>query len=238
MRRTTPTWLLFPLAGALASCNCGGRVVGFPAPGGPCATTADCGPGQTCVLGMCRAPCPCEASDECVDGFCFPRNCADRQCAAGEVCLGDRCGDPHCGGRSLADFEGDVSNCGACGQVCQAANATPLCVHGVCTRSPCLTGYFDFDPAVPGCETRCDPSGCFDLADRPVRIDSVPLPETGLVREARSSGTSRGALLQASAQYTAVTVTGDVSASFVDQNANELKSNAYILRGGFVPGAP
>jgi hypothetical protein len=46
-----------------------------------------------------------------------------------------------------------VSNCGACGNVCSAANATSSCTAGQCTIASCNTGFADCDHnAANGCE--------------------------------------------------------------------------------------
>src|SRR5262245_43970428 len=48
----------------------------------------------------------------------------------------------------------NVSNCGACGNACSFANASPACVDGACVMGSCDAGWADCDgnPA-NGCET-------------------------------------------------------------------------------------
>jgi hypothetical protein len=63
----------------------------------------------------------------------------------------------------VIDTQSDPNNCGACFNVCTAANGFPVCVNGVCGVSACEPGYLDCDgnPA-HGCETnlRDDPDNC------------------------------------------------------------------------------
>jgi len=55
------------------------------------------------------------------------------------------------------DFEVDLDNCGACGNVCTFANAYPICNAGACELFACDPGFVDRNglPA-DGCEVACD----------------------------------------------------------------------------------
>lgn len=51
------------------------------------------------------------------------------------------------------DLMGDARNCGACGNICMVANATPACRNGACAVGACAPGYFDNDAnSNNGCE--------------------------------------------------------------------------------------
>jgi hypothetical protein len=58
------------------------------------------------------------------------------------------------------DKDGDPANCGGCGIQCTALlpNAVVSCQQGQCQLDACLTGFFDIDPATPGCEYACTPA--------------------------------------------------------------------------------
>jgi hypothetical protein len=70
--------------------------------------------------------------------------------------------DNDCDGAVDEDFSliSDPANCGWCGHVCQFANATALCVGGLCKMGACA-GFFHDANADPsdGCEYACVPSG-------------------------------------------------------------------------------
>jgi hypothetical protein len=80
-------------------------------------------------------------------------------CAAG-TCVVAACnaGQADCNGQVSdgceVDVTSDVNNCGACGNVCSAANGTASCVAGACAVAACSGGWADCD-ANPsnGCET-------------------------------------------------------------------------------------
>jgi hypothetical protein len=64
-------------------------------------------------------------------------------------------------------------NCGACGNLCMLANATPGCAVGSCAIAACNTGFADCDESPgDGCEvnTGSDPSNCGSCA----HVCSVP----------------------------------------------------------------
>jgi hypothetical protein len=51
------------------------------------------------------------------------------------------------------DKQHDVNNCGTCGHVCYAPNATPSCVNGTCGIAVCDEGWGDCDGILAnGCE--------------------------------------------------------------------------------------
>jgi hypothetical protein len=74
--------------------------------------------------------------------------------------------DNDCDGATDEGFtlDSDVANCGACGNVCTLLHATAACVGGTCQVATCDSGYVDVDPAVPGCELFCSPTGA-ELCD-------------------------------------------------------------------------
>lgn len=87
------------------------------------------------------------------------------------------------------DKMNDPSNCGTCGHICTAPNATSICVEGECVISSCTPGYADLDEQEPGCEYRCplyppqdeDCNGidddCDGVADEP---EDLPAPPVGI----------------------------------------------------------
>ncbi|MCA9525042.1 MAG: hypothetical protein KC549_01940, partial [Myxococcales bacterium] len=125
------------------------------------------GCGQRCVLpnasplcaaGRCRV-------DACLPGF----GDADGQAANGCECRlenggVERCngGDDDCDGRTDEgfDLQGDSANCGACGRVCDPANAVGRCGAGRCEIVECAVGFVDADgDAANGCEVDCAVAG-------------------------------------------------------------------------------
>jgi hypothetical protein len=64
---------------------------------------------------------------------------------------------------ACVDRTTSVTNCGACGTVCAAANGTPRCVASACVISSCNAGYANCDGNVAnGCETatQANPLNC------------------------------------------------------------------------------
>ncbi len=49
----------------------------------------------------------------------------------------------------------DIDNCGTCGHACVYINAFSTCEAGTCALDKCAPGYYDIDPAKPGCEYQC-----------------------------------------------------------------------------------
>ena len=108
----------------------------------------------TCVDSACRYEClpgwvdrDGDASNGC-DYFCTPTN------GGVEVC---DLADNDCNGEVDEGLmlEDDVDNCGRCGNVCRALNATPICDAGTCAYSACDDGFADIVPGVAGCEYQC-----------------------------------------------------------------------------------
>jgi len=106
-----------------------------------------------CVKGLCVY--------ECVPGFldCDPNKpgceyACIKTNGGVEVCDGI---DNNCDCQVDEGFntQNDPMNCGACGHVCVALHATPICTNGKCGVGQCDPGYKDFDPNIPGCEYRC-----------------------------------------------------------------------------------
>jgi hypothetical protein len=102
--------------------------------------------------------------------FNDPRNCGmcGRVCMAPNatmVCMGGTCqigsctpGWGNCNG-NVADgcesnLQTDPHNCGSCGRICFAPNATMVCMAGSCQIGSCNPGFGDCDGNVlNGCET-------------------------------------------------------------------------------------
>ena len=142
-----------------------------------CAPDRHCEDGtHTCVPGCrsdegCAAPtsvCDVEAHEcvGCVD---------DTSCETGFVCSADHecvegcseshaCADPLlCCDGGCIDTSTSLSHCGACGEPCEPANATPECASGVCTVLSCDAGWDDCNDLVDdGCEIdlTSDPANC------------------------------------------------------------------------------
>mgnify|MGYP001795178575 CR=1 FL=1 len=143
---------------------------------GDCGTT--CPLGAVCSLGVCELTCAPGLTDcggACVDLNSDPTNCSacgtvcDAPMAGGlAACAGGTCaavcpdGTADCNG-DILEMAGDgcevtpatdLANCGACGNVCAAPNATDACVDGACTIATCDAGFGDCDlVAGNGCET-------------------------------------------------------------------------------------
>jgi hypothetical protein len=136
--------------GAMARCTAG--VCGTVCPAG----TADCdaNPANGCEVntttsatncGACGAACPTRANAAPV--------CAGSTC--GIACLA---GFGSCDGSALNGCEvtlaTSVAHCGACGNRCAFANATPACVSNACAIGSCNPGFANCDGmAANGCET-------------------------------------------------------------------------------------
>ncbi len=119
---------------------------------------------------VCSAP---TANTACVAGQCTISACtpgyvdADKNPVNGCECLLTNGGKEICDGADNDcdgvidngfDLQNDPNNCGACGVVCDAANATPFCAKGACVLT-CKPGYYDADKkADDGCEYACNPT--------------------------------------------------------------------------------
>ena len=112
--------------------------------------TAGCAKGQ-CVVGACIA------GYVDVNGS-FDDGCECMRSNGGvELCDG---ADNDCDGviDNGFDLQNDPSNCGACGKVCSASNATPSCRQAACGFT-CNSGFYDANKqAGDGCEYACTPS--------------------------------------------------------------------------------
>ncbi|MHC4837007.1 MAG: MopE-related protein [Planctomycetota bacterium] len=128
--------------------------------------------------GACGASCErANAVTVCLGGRCGITDCEDGfvdldgrvgtgceyACVLGmdgvEACNG---ADDDCDGRTDEDFavDRDVDNCGACGRVCAAQRAVPLCDDGDCLVESCDAGWVDVDGAPGnGCECRIRSNG-------------------------------------------------------------------------------
>lgn len=63
------------------------------------------------------------------------------------------------GGSCQADTLTDPKNCGLCDNVCEIANAFPVCEGGFCLVDHCASGWIDLNEmVVDGCEYNCTPS--------------------------------------------------------------------------------
>ena len=96
-------------------------------------TCGDCG-------GLCSLA---NASSTCIDNACVIGECNEGYANCnGED--GDGC---------EADLMSDVNHCGACGVICNLANAVSTCVNGVCTIDSCNDGFANYNgEAIDGCE--------------------------------------------------------------------------------------
>jgi hypothetical protein len=130
---------------------------------------------------VCSAP---TAQSECRAGQCVIASCtpgyvdADGNPANGCECMVTNGGVELCDGADNDcdgviddgfDLQHDPMNCGACGVVCQAAHAEPLCNGGLCSYN-CKPGFYDADKQISdGCEYECtktaDPNEVCDGID-------------------------------------------------------------------------
>ncbi len=183
----------------------------------------------------------CDGKDHDCDGA-KDNACA---CTAGGRPCGDQgvckqtCGPSGWGsclplGKATVSLKTDINNCGQCGHTCTALHATAVCTLGVCGRGPCLPGFYDLDPAIPGCETACAGGACTDPDGGVVNVTSGVVPETGEVRHAMASGNARGVHSNVSDHYVHAGTLGDSTAAFVPDDAADVRSDKFIHRGGFV----
>ncbi|MBL8602325.1 MAG: exo-alpha-sialidase [Myxococcales bacterium] len=124
--------------------NCGrcGNACTFPGASGACMA-------GTCRIGACRAG--------FVDRDRDPANGCEYACTASgpEVCDGR---DNDCDGTvdNGINRMTDANNCGACGRVCEYANAAASCAAGQCAIGTCRAGFVDLNrDASDGCEWAC-----------------------------------------------------------------------------------
>ncbi len=133
---------------------------------------AACESGLVCSAGRCISGCPqgqSTCAGACADLQTNPSHCggcgrvcqapanAQARCAGGQCSFACNAGFGDCDGNPANGCETSlqtaVSSCGACGQACALANATPVCTSGRCAVATCAAGFgnCDADPA-NGCE--------------------------------------------------------------------------------------
>ena len=141
------TWCGACVNTATDTTNCG-------ACGNPCASGLVCSNGE-CV--QCAGDAQCPPDDDCGSYVCSNGACVRQNAPNGTSCggaSGGTCSDGLCTNTcSGANLLTDPQNCGACGNVCQGVNSTPICVNGTCGHGTCNAGFADCDPNQPGCET-------------------------------------------------------------------------------------
>ena len=148
---------------------------------GKCAV--GCYPGQICSGGSCTTSCGANqtlcgagAASTCTNTTYDPANCGGCAGVSGGVSCGPYanatalCSSSSCVAScqvGFADCDGklpngcetsitaDPANCGACGNVCTAAdNVLPVCTSGKCGGSSCRVGFADCDGnSTNGCES-------------------------------------------------------------------------------------
>lgn len=148
--------------------------------------------------------------------------------------VGDSPEQRDCAQDCVKDCQNDNSWGGACrprSGACPAPkNAEALCLAGgVCGRGPCVLGYFDFDPNVPGCETTCTNRKCELIDGGTVTLNNDPLHERSMAFAALSSGASFGSLTQRSdGGYQNVGTLGEVAVG------TSSSDGGYTNYGGFM----
>jgi hypothetical protein len=120
-------------------------------------TFKDCGvPGALCAdvdgTNFCLEP--CEADQDCKEGFSCTEITDDGGFPLGTQCTPDS-GSCICG--LEMDFTADPNHCGECGLACQFEHAEALCDGGKCAMGPCAAGFSDLnDDPSDGCEFSCE----------------------------------------------------------------------------------
>ena len=107
----------------------------------------------TCQSGQCKFTCFANFYDADKD----PANgCECVKTNGGvEICDGI---DNDCNGTvdDTFNFMTDAANCGGCNVTCSFPFASASCLQGACKMGACMSGFYDRDPLVPGCETPCN----------------------------------------------------------------------------------
>jgi hypothetical protein len=190
--------------------DCGGTKCPGCKTGGICAAPGDCDVGLGCVAGKCGTcsdGSQCRAGQICAGGVCTGCK-ADAECAAGSTCESGAC--TVCPGATGAiDTRTDVKNCGRCGNACPVPlNAGALCLASKCGRTPCQSGFYDLTSTF-GCESICHAHICTDELGHQTTISNDPLPETGNVFRALSSGSSYGDKVETGPHFTNIGALGE-----------------------------
>lgn len=168
--------------------------------------------GGSCVIGSCSngfVDCNGIAEDGCETNInedlnncgacgsvCAPNN-ARVACEVG-ICGIAACDDGRADCDGLVDngcesvLASDTQNCGACGKVCSAANATAQCTAGICGIGPCNSGFADCDGLLQdGCETvlNTDAANCGACGTTcPGAPNATPICSDGSCSTACNSG--------------------------------------------------
>ncbi len=145
---------------------------------GVCGTT--CGAGTFCSGSTCVSSCSsgttyCTAYGACFNLATDPSHCGScsntcpsypdstSTCTAGTCGFTCLSGYGNCDGVASngceTNLETNVNDCGACGNVCSLANATPVCSAGTCQIGTCNHNYGNCDGITAnGCETNLQTS--------------------------------------------------------------------------------
>jgi hypothetical protein len=83
-----------------------------------------------------------------------------------------------------------------------------MCIAGQCSRGPCNPGYYDLGGTF-GCQSSCDAGVCTSDDGGTTTVTNTPLPESGNVFRALSSGSSYGGGVQTSPSYTNTAALGE-----------------------------
>jgi len=134
--------------------------------------------GERCAYAFAEALC---AQGECAMGGCLEgHHDLDDDPATGceYACIVTREGveacdeiDNDCDGATDEgfDLEADPAHCGACGSLCERANAEARCEGGVCTTIACLDGYLDVDGEP---DNGCEAVDCVPAAEACDAVDN------------------------------------------------------------------
>ncbi len=170
------------VTGTDSDCNgCGDSCVSLAsgAPVGTCSGTleglascviAECPPGTADCNGVFEDGCETNTTSSLQNCGGCDADCTDLFPQAIEGCVDSRCtiascasGFSDCDRRAETGCEADIrvdeSHCGACGRVCNLANAISECLSSSCTIVDCRSGYADCDGVTAnGCEANLNSS--------------------------------------------------------------------------------
>jgi hypothetical protein len=153
------------IASGVPSGSCSGTLDGVSA----CVIT-ECPTGTADCNGIFRDGCEMDTTSTLQNCGACGLDCTDRFAQAIESCVDSRCAIASCASgfadcdRTPAtgcesDIRLDSGNCGACGTVCNLANAISECVSSRCVIAACRDGYADCDGlAANGCESNLSSS--------------------------------------------------------------------------------